>query len=427
MNYAEAISYLEGLTSFGIKPGLQRIEYLLEKLDNPQNKYKTIHITGTNGKGSVTAYLHEALNNAGVKCGRFTSPHLVDYTERIKVGTKDISQEDFADCIYKIANIVREMVENGEESPTQFEVLTAAAFLYFAEVEVDYAIIEVGLGGLLDSTNVITPILSIITNVSIDHTQYCGHTIDEIAQHKAGIIKKNIPVITAALGSPLRIIDAEAKKNNSRVYAFERDFAVATRRVLPEGQMVTVEWREKYKPAILITRMNGLHQAVNIACAAMAMMLLIEQDARLSDDNMRLGFANTNWAGRFEIISAHDRTFVIDGAHNAGGAEAFALAYLEKFKDKAKTMVFALLQDKDISSVISYCVKSHDTVITVPAPTPRSWDPVELAQKMPCKAMAAESVVAGVKKAIELTTSGDIIVICGSLYILGEAKKYILS
>lgn len=428
MTYEEAIQYLEQRQSFGIKPGLERIHAIAEALGHPEKAYRTVHVTGTNGKGSVTAYLHEAVLASGLKVGRFTSPHLVDYTERIRVGRDDVSQEKFAELVSRVKEVVEALEKEGLEAPTTFEILTAAAFLYFKEEAVDYAIIEAGMGGRLDSTNIITPEVSVITNVTIDHTAYCGDTVDAIAAEKAGIIKEGVPVVTAAQGSPLRIIEEKAEEMKAKTYVFDRNFAVTTRHPMPEGQMVTVEWRDNAFPKVmLVTRMSGVHQAVNVACAAMAMALLIKNDARLNDDGMRLGFAGTIWPGRFEIIHALGRTFILDGAHNAGGAEAFANTYEEKFKDTPKTVVFSVLKDKELGEIVRYCIGPKDQVVTVPAPTERTSDPKELAGMMPCTACAEDSVTAGMEKALSMTKDGDIIAICGSLYILGEAKKYIIA
>lgn len=189
MNYEEALSYLEGLNIFGIKLGLDRINRLLELLDLPQNRYRTIHVTGTNGKGSVSAMLAGILQHSGIHTGFYSSPHLVSYTERMRVDGQSISEEEFAHCLSTIRVYVDQMVAEGSESPTQFEVLTALAFFYFAMRHVEYAVIEVGLGGLLDSTNVITPELSVITNVTFEHADRCGGTLAGIARHKSGIIK----------------------------------------------------------------------------------------------------------------------------------------------------------------------------------------------------------------------------------------------
>ena len=210
MTYEQAIDYLESANVFGIQLGLGRIQALLERLDNPQNNYKTIHVTGTNGKGSVTAMIASVLTEAGFRTGRYTSPHLEDYTERIHIDNHDISRDDFAKAVSVVKDAVTAMVAAGGEGPTEFEMITAAAFWYFDYIGVDYAVIEVGLGGLLDSTNVIVPVVSVITNVAMDHMKYCGNTIEAIAEQKAGIIKEGVPVVTTADGPALQVIARKA-------------------------------------------------------------------------------------------------------------------------------------------------------------------------------------------------------------------------
>lgn len=424
MTYEEALTYLEGCSSFGIKPGLERIEALLDVLGHPEKAYKTIHITGTNGKGSVTSFVDTVLVTSGIRTGRYTSPHLVSYTERFCVNNCHITEDAFGAVIGKVAQAVETVLAQGVESPTQFEILTAAAFLFFKEQEVEYAVIEVGLGGLLDSTNVIVPEVAVITNVTVDHQQYCGTTVEEIATHKAGIIKEGVPTVTAAQGGALDVIEAKAKEMKSPLYVFNRDFTIESRSASRQGQMIT--WQDKKgEKSLLFTGLAGIHQSVNLACATMVIRILMKTEKRISDETMREGLARTKWAGRFEISSVEGRTIIFDGAHNANGAEAFSMTYRELFKETPKRIVMAILADKDIGAIVGGLVGPHDEVYTVPAPTPRSSDPEELARKMPCHARAFTSVSAGLEAAMEQSHEGDIIVVAGSLYILGEASEWL--
>jgi len=280
---------------------LERIHALLDELGHPERAYKTVHVTGTNGKGSVTVYIDSVLTTSGHRSGRFTSPHLISYTERIAVNGRNITEEAFGELIAKVKDAVAKIEAKGSESPTQFEVLTAAAFLFFMEQQVNYAVIEVGLGGLLDSTNVIFPEVSVITNVSMDHQAYCGNTLREIATHKAGIIKPGIPVVTAAQGEALAVIKDKAKELNSKAYVFNEDFSISSRTVTEDGQMITLEDKSGHKD-MLFTKMVGVHQAVNMACAFRAVRVLMERDEVISEETLREGLARAHWAGRFEII-----------------------------------------------------------------------------------------------------------------------------
>ena len=428
MTYEEALTYLEDTSSFGIKPGLERIRALLQALGNPERDYKIIHVTGTNGKGSVTTYISYALFTSGLRVGRFTSPHLQSYTERIQINDGNITEEAFGNLISRVKVAVDTIIANGIEAPTQFEILTAAAFLFFKEQDVDYEVVEVGLGGLLDSTNIVTPKVSVITNVTIDHQKYCGDTIEEIAHHKAGIIKSKIPVVTAAQDAPLRIIEEVAKEKHARVYAFNKDFGIDSRSAVTGGQMITVSTNDA-APAMLFTTMAGIHQSVNLACALMAVRLLMKEDKSISEETMREGFARTTWAGRFEVKRGLDRTFIFDGAHNAAGAESFSITYGELFKDAPKTIVMAILKDKNQDAIIREVVKAGDTVLVVPAPTDRTEVPEVLVEKIrhivpKAIAQTADSVKDALALAYKHTKNGDIIAVCGSLYILGDARQW---
>ena len=211
MNYEESLAYLDELNVFGMNFGLARIEKLLYLLGEPQKAYKTIHVTGTNGKGSVTAMLASGLQAAGIRTGMYISPHLSSYTERMVIDGRQVSEAQFADALSVVRDICEFMAGEGDEHPTQFEVITAAAFLLFQKEKVEYAVIEVGLGGLLDSTNVILPEVSVITNVTFEHADKCGGTLEGIAHHKAGIMKPGVPVVTGAEGKALEIIREEAR------------------------------------------------------------------------------------------------------------------------------------------------------------------------------------------------------------------------
>ena len=429
MTYQEALAYLEQASSFGIKPGLERITALMEALGNPQEDYKIVHVTGTNGKGSVTSYISYALFTSGLRVGRFTSPHLESYTERIEINDVQISKDAFGELISRVRQGVEQIIADGVEAPTQFEILTAAAFLFFKEQGVDYAVIEAGLGGLLDSTNIVKPIVSVITNVTLDHQAYCGDTVEEIAKHKAGIIKEGVPIVTAAQGGPLGVIEEAAKDKHAPLYIFNRKFGIDSRSVVPGGQIMTISAVDM-APAMLFTTMAGVHQSVNLACALQAVRLVMEQDDAISEEIMREGFARATWAGRFEIKKALDRTFIFDGAHNAAGAESFNMTYQELFEDKPKTIVMAILSDKDENGIIREVVKPKDTVIAVAAPTPRTEIPEQLVENVrqcvkQVVAQTEESVSDALELALRSTQAGDNIVVCGSLYILGEARSWL--
>ena len=433
MNYEESVAYLEQAASFGIKPGLERIEAMLKKLGNPETAYKVIHVTGTNGKGSVVAMITSVLENAQLRVGRYISPHLLDYTERIYICGHDISREDFAKAATVVRKAAEEIIADGVEAPTEFELLTAMAFWYFKEQKVDYAVMEVGMGGLYDSTNVILPVVSVITNVAMDHMKYLGNTLQEIAHQKAGIIKEGIPVVTAAQHVALKQLKKEAHEKKSRIYFYGRDFEIDSRNPWKHGQVVTVKRKDMPKElekSLLFVPFVGAHQAVNAAVATMALSIIMKQDDRVNENDLREGLARTRWQGRFEIHDVKGVTYIMDGAHNPAGAEALMEALEEQYPDKRRLFVFTSLADKDTETVIQLLIRKGDKVFACEAPTLRTRKPEEIgamikAQKIDAAFMAEPSVKAALEDATKEAGAGDIVLICGSLYILGDAIRFI--
>ena len=432
MNYEESIAYLEAAASFGIKPGLERIQAILAHLDHPETAYKVIHVTGTNGKGSVVAMITSVLENATLKIGRYVSPHLIDYTERIYVGGHDISKEDFAKAATVVRKAAEDCIAEGVEAPTEFELLTAMAFWYFREQKVDYAVMEVGMGGLYDSTNVIVPVVSVITNVAMDHEKYLGHTLEEIAHQKAGIIKEGVPVVTAAQHVPLKQLKKEAHEKKARIYFYGRDFEIDSRSKYGPGQVVVVKRKDMPKElekSLLFVPFVGAHQAVNAAVATMALSLIMKQDDRVNENDLREGLARARWKGRFEIHTIGGVPYVMDGAHNPAGAEALKEALEEQYPDKRRVIVFTSLEDKDTETVIQLLIRKGDVCFLCPAPTPRSRKPEDIAKMIDEQKIAAEihledSATDALEDASKAAGEKDVVLIAGSLYILGDAMKW---
>lgn len=427
MTYEESIAWLEQAASFGIKPGMERINALLDRLDHPERAYRVIHVTGTNGKGSVVAMITSVIENSTLKVGRYISPHLIDYTERIYCGGRDIPREDFARAADVVKAAAESAAADGVEAPTEFELLTAMAFWYFREQKVDYAVVEVGLGGLLDSTNVVEPVVSVITNVAMDHMKYLGDTLEKIAHQKAGIIKEGVPVVTAAQQVPLKTIKKEAHAKKSRLYFYGRDFEVDSRSKYKTGQVVVVKRKDMPKElekGLLFVPFVGPHQAVNAAVAAMALTIVMKQDDRINENDLREGLARTRWMGRFEIHDVRGIPVVFDGAHNPAGAEALSESLEEQYPDKRRLIVFASLADKDTDTVIALLVRKDDKVFLTEAPTPRSRKTGELAGMFTCETKEEPSVAAALADAVAEAKEGDMVLVCGSLYILGEALEW---
>ena len=387
MTYDEAIKYLNEPQNFKIKPGLERIKFLTEKIGNPQNYYPTIHVTGTNGKGSVCAMLAEILKTEGLRVGLFTSPHLESYCERFKINGENISEKEFGEIVW--------LLKHFEIQATQFEILTALGFAYFAGQNVDVAVIEVGLGGTWDSTNIITPKVSVITNVARDHENILGD-LKNIALTKAGIIKKNIPVVTAATGEPLEIIRDVAKKNNSPLY-------------------------EISEPAEVEINLQGEYQKINAAVAIQTAKIFGVKNSSIVE-----GLKNVEWAGRFEIIETKFGRVVIDGAHNPNGAEALRKSLDKKFATEKRIWLFGALADKNYSEMIKILFRTDDFVIVASPNSERAETVENLCEQI--KNFGVECIgFEKISDAVEKFLSEDgLKIAAGSLYLIGDARKIIL-
>lgn len=428
MNYTESLAYLEGLGKFGIQLGMERIEGLLRELDNPEQKLKTVHVTGTNGKGSVSSMIANILLAANLKVGKFTSPHLVKYNERINLNARDISDEDFATVISAVKVAADSVVKKGVcQQPTQFEVLTAAAFLYFYLQKVDYAVIEVGMGGLWDSTNVITPVVSVITNVALDHTDRCGKTVERIAMQKAGIIKENVPVVTAAEGDEaLGPIVSFAMFKNAPVYLYGKAFYGEEVSSSMAGQKFTLHAGNVYSSDYEI-KLPGEHQIKNSSVAIVAAKLVSKQDDRINELALHLGVANTVWPGRLERIGQQPEV-ILDGAHNPNGAEALRKALDKYYPGQKVHFVFGMMGDKDMSGVIKALIHQDDVVYTVRADEgSRAAAAADLAKLVGPDAVPVDCLAEAYGKALQAAGAQGIVCVCGSLYLVGEFKKLLLT
>ena len=425
MNYTETLAYLDGLGKFGIHLGMERIEALLKELGNPEQKVRTIHVTGTNGKGSVTSMITNILLVSGLKVGKFTSPHLVRYNERIEVDGKEISDEDFALVVTAVRRAVENVMVKGTDQPTQFEVLTAAAFLHFALQKLDYAVIEVGLGGLWDSTNVITPVVSVITNVSLDHTDRCGKTVEEIAMQKAGIIKDGIPVVTAAEGEALGPIQAMSLFKQAPLYIYGKAFTAQEVSSSMDGQTFTLsagDYHSNYD-----VKLPGAHQILNTAVAVVAAKLASKQDSRINEMALHQGVALTKWPGRLERISQKPDV-ILDGAHNPAGAAVLRAALDKYYSGKKICFIFGMMGDKDISQVITTLFRKEDTVYTVRADEgARAAEPEALAKQIGPQAKAMHDLAQAYKTALAEVGEDGLVCVCGSLYLVGTFKKMLLN
>lgn len=425
--YQNALSYLNALNSFGIKLGLARIEHLLSLMGQPQTRYKTIHVTGTNGKGSTCVMLAEILSQAKIKTALYTSPHLVSYTERMQIDGQQITEDDFADCVFTVKRFVDRMVADGKESPTQFEVLTAAAFHYFAKMRVEYAVVEVGLGGLLDSTNVIVPEVSVITNVTLEHADRCGGTLAGVARHKAGIIKEGIPVITAAKGGALEIIRSAAAEKNADLFVAGEDFASSFECFEGGKQKLNFSSDLLGVATSYVLQLLGAHQIENSAIVMMTSLVLANAEKRITRDVVHHALLAVNWSGRFEIMREADAVVVIDGAHNLAGAQVLRENMDRYFPDKEFVFLLGFLKDKNVDGMVRSLVCPEDTVIVTEPNSERAAFAGFVAGKVEAKRVEAYAdIETALNRARSLAAGGKVLCAAGSLYLVGEVRRLLL-
>ena len=428
MNYQESLEYLDELSTFGTKLGLNRIEKLVSYLDNPHLRYKTIHVTGTNGKGSVCSMLSSILTSANIKTGLYISPHLVSYTERMQIDGRPITKEDFADCISAVRTFADKMIEDGEEPPTQFEVITAAAFLYFAINEVEYAVIEVGLGGLLDSTNVVKPEISVITNVTFEHANLCGGTLEGIATHKSGIIKDGVPVVTAAQDLPLKIITRTAEEKNADIFIANTDFAAAYIKFDGKFQYMNFTSEILGENFDYKLQMLGDHQVENSAIAIMTASILSNNDERITHKDIVEGLAMAKWPARFELFDINGQKCVIDGAHNPAGMQSFRHNLDKYFPMQKRVILLGILKDKDIDAMLDYLLREDDEIVITSPDSARKATPEYLAEKVEQHQIAEDKIKTfdnmreALTYAIDWANKQRLLCITGSLYLTGELR-----
>lgn len=430
MNYQEAISYLEGLKIFGIRLGLTRIERLLELLGRPQDRYRTVHVTGTNGKGSVSAMVEGALRRSGIHTGFYSSPHLVSYTERIRVDGQAISEQDFAEGMTVIRAKIDLMLAEDAECPTQFEVLTALGFYYFAKCQVEYAVIEVGLGGTLDSTNVITPEVSVITNVTMEHADKLGGTLQSIAENKAGIIKDGVPVVTAAKGEPLSVIRAVAEEKSADIFVAGEDFS--SKFISCDGRVQQLEFSSELlgiDHQLYELHLLGVHQVENSAVALMTLRLLHNIDARLTMETVTEALRLVSWPARFERLDFGAQTVIVDGAHNPAGMRALRSSLDAIFPAEERVLLLGILKDKDIDAMLHILLRPNDTVVVTVPQSERADSAADLLRRV---APAVQHVEAfddneeALDRALELANGEKLLVIAGSLYLVGGVREMLL-
>ena len=416
--YASCLKAMYGLRRFGIILGLATIRSILNALGDPQNNFYSIHVAGTNGKGSVAAALSSILQQSGYRVGLYTSPHLVRFNERICINNRQISN----DAVVKSYQAVQK-AHLGNRTPTFFELTTAMAFYEFARRRVDWAVIETGMGGRLDATNVIDPVISIITNVSMEHRAYLGNTLARIAREKAGIIKQATPVVTAIKQRQAKsVIQRIAGKKSAPLYMLGKNFKV---RRQPAGGFsyygIENTWHDMH------TALQGHYQVENAALAIAACELLNKNHTSISQQSIRDGLTKTSWPGRLEIVSEHPM-IILDGAHNLMAARELAKFLGNNLAQRPITLVVGILDDKPYQSMLKSLLPVCSRVIVTRAKTGRALDPLRLfetAKKTLSDVRIVSDVAQAFKQAVAEADFNDVICIAGSLYVVGEAKAAI--
>ncbi|MCM3765461.1 folylpolyglutamate synthase/dihydrofolate synthase family protein [Neobacillus niacini] len=425
--YQEALDWIHGRLRLGIKPGLKRMEWMMDKLGHPEAKMKTIHIGGTNGKGSTVTFLRCILQAGGYTVGTFTSPYIEQFNERISVNGKPISDQEIMD----LANIIRPLADELEETelggPTEFEVITAMSFYYFANnSSIDLVLYEVGLGGRFDSTNIINPLASIITNIGLDHTNILGNTYEEIAFEKAGIIKEHTPIFTAVKHpGALKVIQKQADTMQAPIFKLNHNFSISNHESLAHGEQFTLQTQFNHLEQLEISMM-GQHQTENAALAVTTAQYLTQQgELLLNQQAIRNGLKQAYWPGRFEILS-EDPLVIIDGAHNDEGITALVEELTNRYEGKSIHIVFAALKDKKLDAMIAKLDKMASQISFVSFDFPRAAKAEELVKlsQSPNK-LAVDDWQTYIPEEIQSLESNEILVITGSLYFISEAKPFV--
>jgi dihydrofolate synthase/folylpolyglutamate synthase len=430
MSIAAAIEFIEFTHSFGSRLDLPAMKMMLHQLGDPHQRLKVIHVAGTNGKGSTSSFLSSMLMAQGYRTGLFTSPHMHCYTERIRVNGASIPEEAFISIIDRIKELIMPMIERGECSyPAMFDLMTLSAFVYFDRMLLDVVVLEVGLGGLFDATNVIdNPLAAVITPIDIDHVDILGSDLAGIAAHKAGIIKPLRPVVYHHQ-VPLvdEIIRTTALRNQAPSYCLQPHDVTIHNSNLKEQ---IFDFSHPLNPMTqLTTRMMGNHQANNASLALLTLLALRHHGLlEISDEALTSGLQQSFWAGRLEVLH-HSPLVIIDGAHNLQGAQILQQFLVDNFPDRKIHFLIGMLNNKDISGVLNTLLPLGQKLFFTNANNPKAVNPATLAEQVQLfgkEVFAIDSMSEAVEAALMQTSADEVLVITGSLYLVGDAKTILL-
>lgn len=413
----EAQNWIENIKRFGSKLDLKRMEKVTEILGHPEKSFKSIHVGGTNGKGSTSTYLKNILNHAGYKVGIYTSPYVVEFNERIGIGDNYITDEEIIFYSNQLYPLTEQMLED-DETVTFFEVLTLMAFLYFRDQQVDYAIIEVGLGGLLDATNVIIPEISVITNISYDHMKQLGNTLESIAINKLGIVKDNVPLVTAIENINLFPLFAEVTaKHNSRL------------KILNFDLVTEIEVKEqttfKYNENRYTLNLTGYHQVKNAILAIEVIRLLrMINNVKITENDIYEGLKTARWPGRFEIFN---HNIVIDGAHNIDGIQALVKSVKSVYPKKHLKCLFSVMRDKEHRKMIEELDNFCDELYFTEFEYQRRADAEELFLESTHYHKSFHKDYQAIFNQLRNLNDDEVLIVTGSLYFISEIRKMLIN
>lgn len=426
--YKNTVNYLYGLQKHGIKLGLSNTNELMRILGEPHHTFRSIHIAGTNGKGSTASMIASILRESGFKTGLFTSPHLISFTERIRINNRQISESE----VISLASRIRNSISDGDLNPTFFEVVTAMAFQYFAENHLEWAVIETGMGGRLDATNVVRPEVTIITNISLDHCEFLGYSISKITDEKAGIIKQGVPLVTASLDP--QVVDrlsTRAKDLNSAIHVYGEHFK--GRLTHMDDAHITIDYTGDDQFNDMIIPLSGKYQLYNACLAIRASELLKREGVSISGPSIRNGLQTVTLEGRLEWVS-HSPPILLDGAHNPDASRSLADSIKDLFPDRKIILIAGVMNDKDIKEIMGPLMEIAGHIILTKAEYERAASSIKIrgivSSLQHSDVTGNEAFItntSSVSEALHLAESlclGDeIILITGSFYTTGEAKE----
>ena len=425
----QIIEFLERSQKPAKTLGLYRMKELMGILGDPQDKLQIIHVAGTNGKGSVSAMTNSILMEAGYKVGLFTSPHLIEVNERIQINRSPINNEDFIKIALEVKEACRKMSDQGQETPIFFEILTAIGFIYFQRQNVDIVILETGIGGKYDATNIIKkPLLSVITSIGKDHTEYLGNTIEEISREKGGIIKENCPTVLYNSGkSVYNVIERICQKNNSKLF-FSKETVINNEEYTLQGSRFNVK-NEYFTYKDISLQLLGKYQISNAITSLMIVECINDLGFNIISENVYGGLKAANWPGRMEVVE-ESPTIIIDGAHNKESAKAFIESLLTLNKNAKIHMLVGVIEGKDYKSILeillphAYKVTLTQSKHSKSVPAKKLHKEINIMQEKPILHIEEDPVKAYQKCKDELDEK-EILCCLGSLYLIGELKEYL--